>query len=396
MTNPLPADIRQVQQMALVNPEIEGLFKAFLTLLENVPDSSLVKEALDPFEPNTHLSSELRDRVIRIVNDVGDEALQSKWDGSANNTSPPRSNVVSLTDISHRDAKTPALAQTLTFDHIGGLENVKAQVRRKIINPFLNKGLFQKFKRKAGGGVLMYGPPGCGKTMFARAVANECNARFVDVRAADILDQYVGLAEKRIAQLFAEARSARPCILFFDEIEALAQRRQFDSISRVNTTVSALLTEMDGFAGDTEDILFLGATNVPWSLDSAFRRPGRFDRTVFVPPPDKIARQFILRGLLHDRPVDTRLDISFIIEKTSGFSGADLSSVVDTAVDFAIEESTSADDLVALSKGHFQESLKEIRSSTGEWLAQARNYSEYANKDGLYDDLRDFLKKYGA
>ncbi len=239
----------------------------------------------------------------------------------------------------------------------------------------------------------MYGPPGCGKTMLARALAFECKATFHNVRAADILDQYVGNAEKKITQIFQDARATRPVVLFFDEIEALAQKRQFENRAAVNTTVSALLTEMDGFS-DNEGLLFLGATNVPWSIDSAFRRPGRFDRTLFVPPPDMVARKFILNGLLKGRPVSADLDLNQIVEICTGFSGADLSALVDTAIDIAIEDSPSVHDLVPLSNAHFREAAQEVKSSVGEWLGQARNFAEYANSSGMYDDLSDFLKRY--
>lgn len=123
--------------------------------------------------------------------------------------------------------------------------------------------------------------------MLARALATECHAAFINVRPSDVLDRYVGSSEKRIAQLFEEARKRRPVVLLFDEVEALAQRRQFETSAHVSTTISAMLTEMDGFGADEDGIQFLGATNVPWSLDVAFRRPGRFDRTLFVPPADR-------------------------------------------------------------------------------------------------------------
>jgi SpoVK/Ycf46/Vps4 family AAA+-type ATPase len=240
----------------------------------------------------------------------------------------------------------------------------------------------------------MYGPPGCGKTMLARALTNECKASFISVKAADILDMYHGIAEKRIADLFQKARANRPAVLFFDEVEALAQRRQFDVRERVNTVVSALLSEMDGLSGANDGILFLGATNLPWSIDSAFRRPGRFDRTLFVPPPDRVARKFILRNLLAQRPHEEMLDIDPIIERTSGYSGADLAALVDTATDFAIDDSASGTSITPLNARHFAEAFKECRPSTGEWLAQAQTYGEYANQDGLYDDLKAFLAQY--
>ncbi len=389
----LSPEIEQLRSLAAGSPGVDGLLQAMLVLLENASDSAVVIGALEGLDPGAYDNTKLRARVSALLADAGRPDLAALW----TEPEPVQDNVVAFAAQARTAVPVaPRKGPTISFDDIGGLENVKTQVRRKIINPFLNRGLFQKFRRKAGGGVLMYGPPGCGKTMLARALAHECEARFVEVRAADVLDQYVGLAEKRIAGLFAEARASRPVVLFFDEVEALAQRRQFDSSARVNTVVSALLNEMDGFAGDNENMLFLGATNVPWALDSAFRRPGRFDRTIFVPPPDKVARQFILRGLMKDRPADPKLDLKTIVERTSGFSGADLSALVETAVDFAIEDSGRGDQIAPICAAHFAEALHEVRSSTGEWLAQARNFGEYANKDGLYDDLRDFLRQHSA
>ena len=383
------SDIQNLVDLVVRTPEIEGSFKALLILLDNAPDSSVIADALAQIEPEKIASEEQKAEAARLLDKADAPQLAGAW--------RPRpataDNVIALSPETTLPTARPGTA--ISFEDIGGLEEVKRQVRRKIINPFQNKkALFDRFRRKAGGGVLMYGPPGCGKTMLARALASECNAIFCDVRAADVLDQFVGNAEKKIAEIFEQARMVRPVVLFFDEIEALAQRRQIDSSSRVNTTVSALLTEMDGFTENNEGMLFLGATNVPWSLDSAFRRPGRFDRTIFVPPPDRVARQFILSGLLKQRPTAPGLDSKKIVERTAGFSGADLSALVDTAIDIAIEDSPSIEALVPLSNAHFADSFKEVRSSVGEWLGQARSFAEYANESGMYDDLAAFLKKY--
>ena len=393
MHRKVSSDIQSLLDLHIENPSTEGSFRAVLILLGNVPDSSIVRDALAQIDPQTVSDESLRDQAAELLTGADAPDMAAKWQpSSADRTN---SNIVSL----NREATATTLSAKaptgIGFDDIGGLEDVKKQVRRKIINPFQNKkALFDRFKRKAGGGVLMYGPPGCGKTMLARALATECNARFYDVRAADVLDQYVGNAEKRIAQIFSEARAARPVVLFFDEVEALAQRRQFESGAKVNTTVSALLTEMDGFNENNDGMLFLGATNVPWSLDSAFRRPGRFDRAIFVPPPDKVARKFILTTLLEDRPVEPSLDINKLVDNSSGFSGADLTALVDTAIDIAIEESDSVDNLAPLSNEQFNEAFHEVKSSVGEWLGQARSFAEYANESGMYDDLAAFLKKY--
>lgn len=383
----LAQEVQAVVDAAKRSPEIDGLLQALLVLLENAPDSAIVAAALGQIEPSGYSNEKLRNQAAALLQRAGCQALSAAWQVSQN--VPRADNVVSL-----RGAETRPSGQGITFDQIGGLEAVKEQIRRRIIKPFQSPGLFQAFKRRAGGGVLMYGPPGCGKTMLARALTNECRASFISVQPSDILDMYVGVAEKRIAELFRQARAQRPTVMFFDEMEALAQRRQFDAREKVNTSVSTLLSEMDGISGANDGILFLGATNLPWSIDPAFRRPGRFDRTLFIPPPDKVARQFILKSVLKDRPHDPRLDLAKIIERTPGFSGADLAALVDTASDFAIDDSAGGS-IVPLNDRHLAEALHEVRASTGEWLGQASSYSQYANQDGLYDDLRDFLAKYG-
>jgi SpoVK/Ycf46/Vps4 family AAA+-type ATPase len=385
----LARDIQSVVDLTKQNPAMEGMFQALLVVLENAPDRNIIAAALAQLDPTQHANESHRQRAANLLVRSEQPELARAW--LPITAGAQVSNVVSI----RGEAPPPDANSTgnISFADIGGLEQVKDQIRRKIIKPFQSPGLFKSFKRKAGGGVLMYGPPGCGKTMLARAITSECEAHFVSVKAADILDMYVGVAEKKISDLFQRARKSKPTVLFFDEVEALAQRRQFDGRERVNTVVSALLTEMDGLSGANEGILFLGATNLPWSLDSAFRRPGRFDRTIFVPPPDRVARAFILKNLLSQRPHVEELDVAHIVEKTPGFSGADLAALVDTATDFAIDES-AVGALSPLNDKHFKEALRESRSSTGEWLGQAKSYSEYANHDGLYDDLKEFIAKH--
>ncbi|WP_298913240.1 ATP-binding protein [uncultured Algimonas sp.] len=391
MSESFNASVAQLRAALDASPGTDGLLAGYVALLETAPDSALIVDGLAGIDPDAYSDDELRTKVAGLLRDAGALEMAGAWDpvmahlssGGAPRPLPPVSG-------GRAKAKGPVIG----FDDIGGLEDVKTQVRRRIINPFLKQELFARFKRKSGGGVLMYGPPGCGKTMMARALAHECNAHFLNVKAADLLDRYIGGTENRIVEIFDEARRRAPTVLFFDEVEAIAQKRQHDSHARVNTGVSALLTEMDGFDGQNEAVLLLGATNVPWSLDGAFRRPGRFGRTLFVPPPDKVARRFILNRALVGRPVADGLDLSDVVARTSGFSGADLIDVVDTALDYAIEESDAAGDLVPLNAEHFKEGLAEVRPSTGEWFSQANAYATHANRDGLYDDLAAFLKKH--
>jgi SpoVK/Ycf46/Vps4 family AAA+-type ATPase len=294
------------------------------------------------------------------------------------------------------DAPPPAAGgrrETKAFADVGGLEDVKKEIHRRIILPFQKPALFERFKKKGGGGVLLYGPPGCGKTMMARATAGEMGAAFVAIEITEILDMYVGQSEKRLAQAFVTARASPPTVLFFDEIEAIAARRRFGEADHGASLVSTFLSEFDGVHADNTGVLVLAATNTPWAIDAAFRRPGRFDRVLFVPPPDRDARRAILDLALRERPQET-LDLDPIVMATSGFSGADLVSVVEAACDLAIEESIETEAVVPLRQKHLAEALKERKPTTLEWLSQARNYAKYANESGLYDDVLAFLDKH--
>jgi SpoVK/Ycf46/Vps4 family AAA+-type ATPase len=283
----------------------------------------------------------------------------------------------------------------LTFADVGGLEEIKQQIRKRIILPFQKPSLFERFKKKAGGGILLYGPPGCGKTLLARATAGECGAAFYNVAISDILDMYIGESERKLHALFEKARQSTPAVLFFDELEALATKRQYSREGTSAKLVSQFLTEMDGFAQTNKGVLILGATNVPWAIDPAFRRPGRFDRVLFVPPPDAPAREDILQLLLKDRPHEDNIDLSFLVKHTQGFSGADLANVVDTASDTAIERSLAQGAESPISAADLKGTLQEVKATALEWLTTARNYARYANEAGQYDEVLEFLQKHG-
>jgi SpoVK/Ycf46/Vps4 family AAA+-type ATPase len=187
----------------------------------------------------------------------------------------------------------------------------------------------------------------------------------------------------------------KPSVLFFDEIEALAARRRFADGDHKSSMVSTFLNEFDGFNSANEGILVLAATNVPWAIDPAFRRNGRFDRSLFIPPPDRAARKVIFDIELRGRPVDSDIDTGALADKTSGHSGADITSIVETACELAIEDSLDSDKITPVSARHLVAALKEIRPTTLEWLSQARNYARFANEGGLYDDVVEFLDRFG-
>lgn len=299
------------------------------------------------------------------------------------------------TDDSEVDRLLAPEVHTVTFSDVGGLDAVKQQISKRIITPFQKPSLFARFKKRVGGGILLYGPPGCGKTLLARATAGECGASFFNVEISDVLDMYMGESEQKLHALFDKARAAAPSVLFFDEIEALGGKRQYTREATSSKLVSQFLAEMDGFAKDNHGVLILGATNVPWAVDAAFRRPGRFDRVLFVPPPDQLARARILDILLEDRPTEGDLGIEAMAKATTGFSGADLSNLVETAVDEAIEASMTAGHEKPVTGQHLKGALREVKSTTLEWLTTARNYARYANESGQYDEVLDFIARHG-
>jgi len=282
----------------------------------------------------------------------------------------------------------------ITFTEVGGHEDLKRQIERRIITPFREPALFERFKRRAGGGILMYGPPGCGKTLIARATAGQCDAKFFSVAISDVLDKWLGESERKLATIFADARAATPAVLFFDELDGLAATHHRESWH--SSIVSQFLTEMDGFARNNQGLLVLAATNVPWAIDPAFRRPGRFDRVLFIPPPDRTARAAILRIQLAGRPTAGDLGLDLVAERTEGFSGADLELLVEQAVDAAIDASLLSRGDVPIRAEHLAAALSQSKPTTLPWFGMAREHAHLWNDGGQYDDLLRYLATHTA
>jgi SpoVK/Ycf46/Vps4 family AAA+-type ATPase len=279
----------------------------------------------------------------------------------------------------------------LTFREVGGMDDLKEEIRVRIIYPLQHPELYRAYGKKAGGGILLYGPPGCGKTHLARATAGEIRAGFIAVGINDVLEMWVGNSERNLHALFEQARSNRPCVLFFDEADALGGRRSDMLSGSGRHLINQFLAEMDGVGSSNEGVLILAATNAPWHVDPAFRRPGRFDRVLFVPPPDAAARAAILRIHLAGKPAD-RVDCEHLARKTEEFSGADLKAVVDAAVEAKLREAMKTGRIEPLATKDLAAALRTVRPTTREWFATARNYALYANQGGFYDDVLKYLR----
>lgn len=279
----------------------------------------------------------------------------------------------------------------MNFNDVGGMEKIKKEISLKIIQPLKNPDLYKAFGKKAGGGILLYGPPGCGKTYLAKATAGEIDAKFINIGLHDILDMWMGNSEKNLHAVFQQARKNAPCVLFFDEVDALGASRSDLKQSSMRHVINQFLAEMDGVQHNNEGVLILAATNAPWSIDSAFRRPGRFDRVIFVAPPDEAGRQEIIKHHLKERPAE-KVDVSNIAKATPEYSGADLKAIIDIAVEAKLEESLQKGTIEKIQTKDLQKAAKQHKATTQEWFSTARNYALYANESGLYDDILQYMK----
>lgn len=338
-------------------------------------------------------AKEAYDNAIMLSPELADSFLESEINLKAQNNAYQEPEKIKLTvngDEEDSQASIDIERPKIDFDDVGGMEKVKEEIRMKIIHPLQHPDIYKAYGKKIGGGILMYGPPGCGKTHLARATAGQVNSNFIPVGISDILDMYIGQSERNLHSIFQKARSRKPAVLFFDEVDALGASRSDMRHSAGRNVINQFLSELDGIEFDNEGVLILAATNAPWHLDPAFRRPGRFDRIIFVPPPDEAARAIILQIKLKGKPVS---DINFdkLAKKTAGFSGADIEAVVDIAIESKLEEAMKKGVPQPIETKDLEKAAKAHRSTTKEWFSTAKNYALFANEAGIYDDILDYL-----
>lgn len=275
---------------------------------------------------------------------------------------------------------------------VGGMDDVKKRLELAFLAPLRNPKMRELYGKSLRGGLLLYGPPGCGKTFLARAVAGEMGAKFATISLVDVLNMWIGQSEQNLHEIFEAARRNAPCVLFLDEVDALGHKRSQLQSSAMRTLGNQLLAELDGMEGGNEGVFVLAATNAPWDVDPALRRPGRLDRTVLVVPPDAAARRAILDYHLRDRPI-AKVDLKRLVAATEKFSGADLAHLCETAAEYAMHESMTTGEVRMIEQRDFEAALREVRPSTGPWLTTARNVAMFANEGGAYDELAKYLKK---
>merc|ERR550537_86316 len=284
------------------------------------------------------------------------------------------------------------------WDDIGGLEQTKRELQEMILYPIEHPEKFEKFGMHPSRGVLFYGPPGCGKTMLAKAVATECSANFVSIKGPELLTMWFGESEANVREVFDKARSAAPCVLFFDELDSIGTARGGggggDAGGAGDRVMNQLLTEIDG-VGVKKNVFFIGATNRPELLDEALLRPGRLDQLLYIPLPDLPARQNILEATLKKSPIAPNVPMPFIAQKTEGFSGADLAELCQRAAKAAIRDAIASEELKAgddamedetsteITRKHFEEAFAGARRSVG--ITDLAKYDQFRKKfDPVY------------
>mmetsp|Transcript_13623 Transcript_13623/g.14159 ORF Transcript_13623/g.14159 Transcript_13623/m.14159 type:complete len:799 (-) Transcript_13623:142-2538(-) len=291
----------------------------------------------------------------------------------------------------------------ITWNDIGGLEGVKSELRELVQYPIEHPEKFEKFGMSPSRGVLFYGPPGCGKTLLAKAVANECQSNFISVKGPEMLTMWFGESEANVRDTFEKARAAAPCVLFFDELDSIANKRggnSGDGGGAADRVMNQLLTEMDG-VGSRKNVFIIGATNRPDIIDPALMRPGRLDQLIYIPMPDYESRLSILKAVLRKSPVHRDVDLAYLAAQTEKFTGADLTEICQRAAKNAIRESIARDmerttireqaeadgmtvedvddeDLVPeILPSHFEEAVRNARRSVSD--RDLAEYSSFAN-----------------
>ncbi len=280
----------------------------------------------------------------------------------------------------------------LRLADVGGMGAVKERLEIAFLGPLRNPQLRAMYGKSLRGGLLLYGPPGCGKTFLARALAGEMGAAFITLSIVDVLNMWLGRSEQNLHEIFQAARRNAPCVLFLDELDALGHKRSQITSSSMRTLANQLLAELDGVEGGNDGVFVLAATNAPWDVDGALRRPGRLDRMLLVLPPDEPARAAIVEYHLRHRPI-AGIDVRRVVSATDGYSGADLAHLVETAAEHALADSVQSGVVRMIEQRDLDRAVREVRPSTGPWFATARNVAQFANDGGDYDDLSRYLRQ---
>jgi AAA+ superfamily predicted ATPase len=391
------ADSYRLLHAALLGGETPGVETAAVSDQLSDPLSGLLGTADSPSTPRDLESADLesadRGSADRGSADRGEARAVANSAGAG---SPAEADLFGMPmpdpalSPSGWDSSDP---RSVTLADVAGMDDVKRRLQRSLLGPMANRTLSQAFGKQLRGGLLLWGPPGTGKTFIARALSGELGARFLSATPADIYGSYFGQSEQNVARLFGEARRESPGVVFLDELDAIGGRRSRRNTDQARAVVNQLLSELDGLASN-DGVYVLAATNAPWDVDDALRRPGRFDRTILVLPPDATAREALLRMELENRPVAPGLDIAPVVRATETYSGADLVRVVEAATERALERSMQLGMVSPLTDADLRAAVRDTPASTRGWLSTAATYLAHAGDSEDFHDLRGYLRSH--
>ena len=331
-----------------------------------------IKSAEYLLEAAKHSKGKMKDiryaraeKIIKKANSMSTEIKEEKEER------------VHVGDLEPENRWIPKEKPNVSFNDIAGLDEVKKQIKLRFIYPYSEPEAAREYGIRTGGGLLLYGPPGTGKTYIAKAVAHEVNAIFFYIKPSLIMSQWVGVAEKNVEKLFEEARTSNKSVIFIDEIEALLPKRRSTYSSVMKRVVPQFLAELEGIGSKNENILFMGATNDPWEIDEAALRPGRFDKKIYVPPPDLESRKKIFEMNMKKRLYDESIDFYMLAKETEGYTGADIVEICEEAAQRAYMDYIENKNKRPINMFDIEESIKNIRPSVSkDMLIKYERFSE--------------------
>ena len=387
-----------------VDPELLAGLRA---AVEAVPDNlalrlhvaSLLLEAGHPAESLEHSSA-----VLALVPGQPEAARLVERATSALPDTPfpvPAPFPATAAEPSHRGASMDqwVLGEVeeprTTLADVGGMPAIKRWLATAFLSSLRDPKMRRLFGRSLRGGLLMYGPSGCGKTFLARALAGELEAGFLRIDLGHVVDMWLGYSRRSIHEIFETARASAPCLLYLDQLDAIGPRRAGRRHSIGRGVVDQLVAELYSASEEHEGVFVVAATEHPWDVDSLLRRPGRLDHRLLVLPPDREAREVIIRSVLAGRPLAEDLDLGALAARTGTYSAADLAQLCESAAAAALEASIVSNSSRPITLADFNRGLHEIRPGTPAWFELARDYARFAAEPGSYDDLVSYLRANG-